>query len=109
MSSSARLTLLVKEEHINDITRMVVLLNPKAKIVKTQHCNVNLVEVLQDEFWVTSAKLEEEPAAAADEDETGKKIPEACTARFDIASSRLSTERYERGNLFILAKCATSS
>ena len=97
MSSSARLTLLVKEEHINDITRMVVLLNPKAKIVKTQHCKVNLVEVLhtslyKDKFWVTSAKLEEEPAAAADEDETGKKIPEACTARFDIASSRLSTE-----------------
>ena len=84
---------LVKEEQINDITRKVALLNPKAKIVKTQHCKINLVEILhtslykdKEEFWVTSAKREEEAAAAAGKEETGKRVPEACTARFDIKS-----------------------
>merc|ERR1711881_782828 len=38
----------------------------------------------EEEFWVTSTKNAE--AIANEEKKTGRKAPEACTARFDISS-----------------------
>ena len=81
---------LVSEEQQADLTEKVTLLNPKAKIVKTMHSKIDLKEILdtglykdKDEFWVTSTKNEEEAEKAEKE---GRRVPEACTARFDIKS-----------------------
>ena len=86
---------LVKEEQINDIIKKVELLNPKAKIVKTVQSKIDLGEILntssyknKSEFHVSSVKREEEASAAAGKtpDTDGRRVPEACTARFDIKS-----------------------
>merc|ERR1712038_2149476 len=85
---------LVSEQQQVDLEEKVTLLNTKAKIVKTTHSKVDLKEILdtrlykdKDEFWVTSTKneayLEHEAEKAAKE---GKRMPDACTARFDIKS-----------------------
>merc|ERR1712027_191464 len=85
---------LVSEQQQVDLEEKVTLLNNKAKIVKTTHSKVDLKEILdtrlykdKDEFWVTSTKnesyLEHEAEKAAKE---GKRMPDACTARFDIKS-----------------------
>merc|ERR1711872_256971 len=82
---------LVSEEQQADLLEKVTLLNPKAKIVKTVQSKINVSEILntrlykdEEEFWVTSTKNAE--AIANEEKKTGRKAPEACTARFDISS-----------------------
>ena len=78
---------LVSEEQQADLTEKVTLLNSKAKIVKTTHSKIDLKDILdtglytdKDEFWVTSTKNE------AEAEKEGRRVPEACTARFDIKS-----------------------
>ena len=86
---------LVKEEQQKDIMEKIELLNPKAKIVKSVHSKIDVMDILntslykdKEEFWVTSTKNE----TYADKDtekineKTGKRMPQACTARFDIKS-----------------------
>jgi len=83
---------LVNEEQQHDLTEKVELLNPNARIVKTIQSKINVLEILntrlykdKDEFWVSSAKRAD-AAAAEEKKEEGKRVPEACTARFDIKS-----------------------
>merc|ERR1712088_708549 len=80
---------LVNEEQQNDIRQKIEMLNPKAKIMKSIHSKINVMEILdtklykdKDEFWVTSTKT----AQAMQEREERSGGPEACTARFDIKS-----------------------
>jgi len=86
---------LVKEDQRKDIMEKIELLNPKAKVVKTLFSKVNVLDILntglyknKEDFWVTSEHHEN----MAIEDNTvinkntGKRVPEACTARFDIKS-----------------------
>jgi len=80
---------LVNEEQQNDIRQKIEMLNPKAKIMKSIHSKINVMEILdtklykdKDEFWVTSTKT----AQAMQEREERGGGPEACTARFDIKS-----------------------
>ena len=86
---------LVKEEQQKDILKKIELINPKAKVIKSIHTKINVMDILntnlykdKDEFWVTSTK--HETIANKHETEvnknTGKRVPEACTARFDIKS-----------------------
>ena len=81
---------LVDEKQQTDIMEKVSLLNPKAKIMKSVHSKINVMDILntslytdKEEFWVTSTKHEEYAAEAI---ANGKRVPEACTARFDIKS-----------------------
>merc|ERR1719384_58031 len=81
---------LVNEGQQSDLEEKIKCLNPKAKIVKSIQAKIDLKEILntglykdKDEFWVTSvqqAKTDEENVRQ------GKRVPEACTARFDIKS-----------------------
>jgi len=81
---------LVNEGQQTDLEEKIKCLNPKAKIVKSIQAKIDLKEILNtglyksvDEFWVTSvqqAKQDEENV------KKGKRVPEACTARFDIKS-----------------------
>ena len=81
---------LVNEEQQSDLMEKIALLNSKAKIMKTTQSQINVKDILstglykdKDEFWVTSvqqAKTDEENV------KKGKRVPEACTARFDIKS-----------------------
>merc|ERR1712038_1325774 len=80
---------LVNEEQQGDIMEKISLLNPKAKIMKSIHSKINVMEILntklykdKDEFWVTSTKT----AQAMEERAERGGGPEACTARFDIKS-----------------------
>merc|ERR1712045_668571 len=80
---------LVNEEQQNDIRQKIEMLNPKAKIMKSIHSKIDVMEILntglykdKDEFWVTSTKT----AQAMQEREERDGGPEACTARFDIKS-----------------------
>jgi len=82
---------LVDEKQKSDLMEKVSLMNPNAKIVKTVQSKIDVREILntqlykdKEEFWVTSLKHAD--AAAVEEKKTGRKIPEACTARFDINS-----------------------
>ena len=86
---------LVNEEQQKDIMEKVARLNPKAKIVKSVNCKIDVMEILntslykdKDEFWVTSTKHEINALedAAKNNANNGKRVPDACTARFDIAS-----------------------
>jgi len=81
---------LVNEGQQSDLEEKIKCLNPKAKIVKSIQAKIDLKEILntglykdKDEFWVTSVQQ-----AKADEEKVrkGKRVPEACTARFDIKS-----------------------
>ena len=81
---------LVDEKQQTDIMEKITLLNPKAKILKSVHSRINVMDILntelytdKEEFWVTSTKHEEN---AAEAQANGKRVPEACTARFDIKS-----------------------
>ena len=81
---------LVKEEQQNDIIEKARLLNPEAKILRSVHCKIDVMDILdtklykdKDEFWVTSTKTAEAMEAR---EERGNGGPEACTARFDIKS-----------------------
>jgi len=81
---------LVDQQQQTDLEEKIKCLNPKAKIVKSIQAKIDLKEILntglykdKDEFWVTSvqqAKTDEENVRQ------GKRVPEACTARFDIKS-----------------------
>ena len=80
---------LVNEKQKADIKEKIELLNPKAKIMKSIHSKINVMDILntslykdKEEFWVTSTK---QPEFAEERAERGGG-PEACTARFDIAS-----------------------
>ena len=80
---------LVNEEQQGDIREKITLLNPKAKILKSIHSKIDVMEILntklykdKDEFWVTSTKT----AEAMEKREERGGGPEACTARFDIKS-----------------------
>ena len=86
---------LVKEEQQRDIMKKIELLNPKAKIIKSIHAKINVMDILntslykdKEEFWVTSTKheLNENEKKYETNENTGRKVPEACTARFDIKS-----------------------
>jgi len=80
---------LVNEEQQGDIMEKISLLNPKAKILKSVHSKIDVMDILntklykdKDEFWVTSTKTAQ---SIEDRAERGGG-PEACTARFDIKS-----------------------
>jgi len=80
---------LVTETQQSDIHEKVACLNPKAKLVSALHCKIDVMEILntslykdQEDFWVTSTKQ----ADAIEERAARGGGPEACTARFDIAS-----------------------
>ena len=81
---------LVNEGQQNDLEEKIKCLNPKAKIVKSIQAKIDLNEIIntglyvsKDEFWVTSMQQEKANDEARKE---GKRVPEACTARFDIKS-----------------------
>jgi len=80
---------LVDKKQKSDLIEKVSLMNPNAKIVTTVQSKVDVKDILntqlykdKEEFWVTSLKN----ADAVEKERTGRKIPEACTARFDINS-----------------------
>ena len=80
---------LVNEEQQGGIMEKISLLNPKAKILKSVHSKIDVMDILntklykdKDEFWVTSTKTAQ---SIEDRAERGGG-PEACTARFDIKS-----------------------
>ena len=80
---------LVNDEQQTELVEKISLLNPKAKIVKSIHSKIDVMEILntglykdQDEFWVSSTKT----AQAMEERAERGGGPEACTARFDIKS-----------------------
>ena len=84
---------LVNEGQQNDIMEKLKLLNPKAKIVKSINSKIDVMEILntslykdKEEFWVTSTKNETNGKEYTTNEDTGKSVPEACTARFDIKS-----------------------
>ena len=77
---------LVNEEQQSDIRQKIEMLNPKAKIMKSIHSKMEILNTKlykdKDEFWVTSTKT----AQAMEERAERGGGPEACTARFDIKS-----------------------
>ena len=80
---------LVNEDQQSDLVEKIALLNSKAKIMKTTQSKINVKDILntqlykdKDEFWVTSTRN----AKMDPEEKEGKRVPEACTARFDIKS-----------------------
>merc|ERR1712038_1883547 len=84
---------LVKEEQQKDIQKKIELLNPKAKIIKSINSKIDVMDILntslyknKEEFWVTSTKNETNGKEYTTNEDTGKSVPEACTARFDIES-----------------------
>merc|ERR1719189_3012605 len=85
---------LVNEEQKQDLEEKIALLNPQAKIVKTVHSKIDVKEILntslykdKEEFWVTSTKTAEYAEKERERLEAlGERVPEACTARFDIKS-----------------------
>merc|ERR1712165_190950 len=84
---------LVNEGQQNDVMEKLKLLNPKAKIVKSINSKIDVMEILntslykdKEEFWVTSTKNETNGKEYTTNEDTGKSVPEACTARFDIKS-----------------------
>merc|ERR1712050_234183 len=70
--------------------KKVSIMNPNAKIMNSVQSKINVKDILntklykdKEEFWVTSTKHAD---AAEKMEKTGRKVPEACTARFDINS-----------------------
>ena len=85
---------LVNEEQQADLEEKITLLNSKAKIMKTTQSRIDVRDILntnlykdKDEFWVTSTKQGKGEEEVEDKVvKEGKRVPEACTARFDIKS-----------------------
>ena len=86
---------LVKEQQQKDIIEKIEVLNPKAKIIKSIQSKIDVMDILntnlykdKEEFWVTSMHNADESTAKeyTTNEDTGKLVPEACTARFDIKS-----------------------
>merc|ERR1712038_1393300 len=85
---------LVNEEQKADLDQKIALLNPQAKVLKSVHSKINVMDILntslykdKEEFWVTSTKTAEYAEKERKRLEAlGERVPEACTARFDIKS-----------------------
>merc|ERR1711881_282836 len=82
---------LVDKKQKADLIKKLSIMNPNAKIMHGVQSKINVSEILntrlykdEEEFRVTSTKNAE--AIANEEKKTGRKAPEACTARFDISS-----------------------
>merc|ERR1712241_546647 len=84
----------VNEEQKADLDQKIALLNPQAKVLKSDHSKINVMDILntslykdKEEFWVTSTKTAEYAEKERKRLEAlGERVPEACTARFDIKS-----------------------
>jgi len=81
---------LVDKKQKSDLVEKVSQMNPKAKIMTTVQSKVDVKDILntqlytdKEDFWVTSLNHAD---SVQDKEKTGRKIPEACTARFDINS-----------------------
>merc|ERR1719325_240326 len=83
---------LVSEEQKHDLEEKIALLNPQAKIIKSVQSKINVKDILntsldKDEVWVTPTKTAEYAEKERKRLEAlGERVPEACTARFDIKS-----------------------
>ena len=85
---------LVKEEQQKEILEKLQALNPQAKVVKSLQSKIDVMDILntnlykdKDDFYVTSTKHESNQDQETEANKnTGKRVPEACTARFDIKS-----------------------
>ena len=85
---------LVNDKQKADLDQKIALLNPQAKVIKSVHAKVNVLELLntklykdKEEFFVTSTKTTEYVENERKRLEAlGERVPEACTARFDIKS-----------------------
>ena len=85
---------LVNEEQKADLETKISLLNPHAKILKSIQCKINVLDILntglykdKEEFYVTSTKTAEYAEQERQRlEKLGKRVPDACTARFDIKS-----------------------
>merc|ERR1712241_6656 len=85
---------LVNEEQKADLDQKIALLNPQAKVLKSVHSKINVMDILntslykdKEEFWVTWTKTAEYAEKERKRLEAlGERVPEACTARFDIKS-----------------------
>ena len=85
---------LVNEEQKADLETKISLLNPHAKILKSIQCKINVLDILntglykdKEEFYVTSTKTAEYAEQERQRlEQLGKRVPDACTARFDIKS-----------------------
>merc|ERR1719325_429264 len=85
---------LVNDKQKADLDQKIALLNPQAKVIKSVHAKVNVLELLntklykdKEEFFVTSTKTTEYMENERKRLEAlGERVPEACTARFDIKS-----------------------
>jgi len=83
---------LVNKKQKSDLIKKVSIMNPNAKIVNTVQSKINVKDILdtklykdKEEFWVTSTK-HADAAETEEKEKVGRKLPEACTARFDINS-----------------------
>jgi len=80
---------LVNEDQKSDLFEKIKVLNPQAKIMKSVvQSQINVKDIInthlykdKEEFWVTSTKH-----AETSEETTGRRVPEASRARFDINS-----------------------
>jgi len=84
---------LVTKSNLIDIEEKVSRLNPQAKILKSIQSKINVMDILntslfkdKEDFWVTSTKNAIDKEGLAASTENGKRVPESCTARFDIKS-----------------------
>merc|ERR1712024_325163 len=85
---------LVNDKQKADLDQKIALLNPQAKVIKSVYAKVNVLELLntklykdKEEFFVTSTKTTEYVENERKRLEAlGERVPEACTARFDIKS-----------------------
>jgi len=102
---------LANEAQQKDIEEKIALLNPKAKVFKSIQSKVNVMDILntsaytdKEEFWVTSTKTEAAMEAYREaETQAGGRVPEACTARFDIKSFVYRARRpFHPGRLYDL-------
>jgi len=80
---------LVNEDQKSDLFEKIKVLNPQAKIMKSVvQSQINVKDIInthlykdKEEFWVTSTKH-----AETSEEITGRRVPKASRARFDINS-----------------------
>merc|ERR1712117_695218 len=85
---------LVNDKQKADLDEKIALLNPQAKVIKTTQAKVNVMDLLhtklykdKESFVVTSTKSMEYMENERKRLEAmGMRVPEACTARFDIKS-----------------------
>ena len=84
----------LSEEQQKEILEKLQALNPQAKVVKSLQSKIDVMDILntnlykdKDDFYVTSTKHEANQDQETEANKnTGKRVPEACTARFDIKS-----------------------